>query len=300
LAAFWHGLPDKPLFAALAVSWLALFHFLGNSTLGYENTPSLFGWLDWMYTVGADDAHGKLIPFVVLVLVWVRRRPLMLVAKGPWWGGVGLVVAGLALHMVGFIVQQARLSVVGFFLGFYGLMGWVWGWRWLKACFFPYFLFVFCLPLGGTLGESLTFPLRMLVTQISVAMAHLLAIDVVRQGTQLLGAGGFNFDVGPACSGIRSLTALVALTTIYGFLTFTTGWKRLLMVILAVPLAVVGNVARITGVIITAEAFGERAGTQFHDWAGFVTFLVALVCVMGLGYWLREKEPAPPLESQAA
>jgi len=158
---------------------------------------------------------------------------------------------------------------------------------------------IFCFPLG-TLADKITIPLRTVVTQVSVGNAHLLGVEAIRNGTQIIGANGFNFDVAPACSGIRSLTALTALTTIYGFLTFHAAWKRMLMVFVAVPLAIIGNVARITGVILTSEAFGERAGLQFHEGAGFVTFFVAIICVMALGHWLREDRALPPMEEQPA
>ena len=62
------------------------------------------------------------------------------------------------------------------------------------------------------------------------------------------------------------------------------------MVLIAAPLAVIGNVIRITSVIIAGEAFGKKAGLFVHDWFGFVTFLVAIVVVMLLGYVLREPE----------
>jgi exosortase len=210
------------------------------------------------------------------------------VAKRIWWPGFALLVAGLVLHLVGFIVQQTRISVVGFFVGFYGLTGLVWGKEWMRATFFPYFLLAFCLPLG-TLAEVITFPLRLMVTVISVGVGQGLGIEVARNGTQILsGSGGYHFDVAPACSGIRSLTALTALTTIYGFVSFRAGWKRLLMMLIAVPVAILGNVLRITGMIVASEAFGQEAGVKFHDSAGFVVFAVAIVCVLGLGRWLRE------------
>ena len=299
IARLWASLPDKPLFFILLAAWLALFHFWGNSTFGYKDAASLFSWLNYAYSMSEDDEHGRLIPLVVLGLLIWKRKELSEMPKAPWWPALLLLAAGLLLHVAGYVVQQARVSIVAFFVGLYGLTGLVWGRRWLAATFFPFFLFAFCVPLG-TLAESITFPLRMLVTHISVGIGHALGIEVVRNGTQILGAGGFNFDVAPACSGIRSLTALTALTTIYGFLTFKAAWKRALMVLIAVPLAVIGNVARITGVIITAEAFGEKAGLKFHDGAGFVTFAVAIVCVMALGYWLREDRVAARLEGQPA
>ena len=299
LAVFWRSLPDKPLFFCLLAAWILFFHFLGNSTFGYKDTPSLFVWMNYTYNNSEDDAHGKLIPVVVLVLLAVKRKELTAVSKAPWWPALSLVLAGLLLHVIGYVIQQTRISIIAFFVGFYGLTGLVWGREWLKATFFPYFLFAFCFPMG-TLAEKITFPLRMLVTHISVGIGHALGIEVVRNGTQIMSADGFNFDVAPACSGIRSLTALTALTTIYGFLTFKAGWKRALMVLIAVPLAVIGNVARIAGVIITAEAFGQKAGLKFHDGAGFVTFAVAIVCVLALGHWLREDRADERLEGQPA
>jgi len=298
-AALWSSFPDKLLFFTLCVVWGVFFHVLGNSTFGYKDTPSLFVWMNYAYNSGEDDRHGKLIPLVVLALLLVKRRALTVVPKVPWWPALLLVVAGLLLHVAGYLFQQTRISILAFFLGLYGLTGLVWGPQWLRAAFFPYFLFLFCLPLG-TLGEKITFPLRTLVTHISVGIAHVLGIEAIRNGTQIIGANGFNFDVAPACSGIRSLTALTALTTIYGFLTFHAAWKRVLMVLVAGPLAVIGNVARISGVILVSETFGERAGLKFHDGAGFVTFFVAIICVMALGRWLGEDRAAPPVEEQLA
>jgi exosortase len=295
----WSSLPDKLLFFTLCVVWALFFHFLGNSTFGYKDTPSLFGWMQYTYNSQEDDRYGKFIPLVVFALLLVKRRELTAVPKAPWWPALALVVAGLLLHMAGYIIQQTRISILAFFLGLYGLTGLVWGPKWLRATLFPYFLFLFCFPLG-TLADRLTIPLRTLVTHISVAIAHLLGVEAIRNGTQIIGATGFNFDVAPACSGIRSLTALTVLTTIYGFLTFRAAWKRMLMVCVAVPLAIIGNVARITGVILTSEAFGEQAGVKFHEGAGFITFFVAIICVMALGHWLREDRMVPPIEEQPA
>jgi hypothetical protein len=160
IVGLWASLPDKPLFFILLAAWLALFQLLGNSTFGYKDTPSLFSWLNYVYSMGEDDEHGRLIPIVVLVLLILKRKELTEIPKAPWWPALLLLVAGLLLHIAGYVIQQTRVSVVGFFAGLYGLTGLIWGRRWMAATFFPYFLFVFCLPLGGTLAEKITVPLR--------------------------------------------------------------------------------------------------------------------------------------------
>lgn len=290
LLEFWNLIPDKAVFFALFAAWSLLFHFYGNSTFGYVDTSSLFGWMKYSYGVTPDDEHGALIPLVVLGLIWWKRDQLVQVEKeGAWWP-LGLVLLAIVLHWAGFVVQQVRISIVAYFLGLYGWIGMVWGRKFLQAIFFPYFLFAFCVPIS-TLAEFITFPLRMVVTVCSVAIAQGLGIDVIRDGSRIFDAENtYQYDVAPACSGIRSLIALLALTTIYGFVTFKRAWKRILMMALAGPLAVIGNVIRITAVIIAGEAFGNEAGVFVHDWFGFVTFLVAVVVVMALGYFLREPE----------
>ena len=289
-------LPDKGLFLGLLVAWAALFHFLGNSTLGYFKTSSIFGWLRAIYITSADEGHIVLIPVVVLALFWWKRKTLLDGPKGVWWPALGLVVLALLLHLAGFIIQQTRLSIVAFFLGLYGLTGLVWGRHWLRNSFFPFFLFIFCIP-GTAIAEPVTFQLRLFVAQIVTVISHGLGIGVIRDGTQLFNLQHtFGYDVAPACSGIRSLISLLALTTVYGFVIFRSPRKRLLMAIMAIPLAVLGNVTRLTFVIITAETMGQDAGAWVEQKFGFVTFAVAIGCVALLGHWLREPAPdaAPP------
>ena len=229
-------LPDKALFFGLLAAWIALFQFLGNSTLGYVHTPSLFGWWLWVNTRGLDgagagealnrilnseEAHGWLMPAVILGLFWWNRRELSTVPKKIWWPALGMFIPALSLHILGYMVQQTRISVLAFFAGIYALMGLVWGSAWLRATFFPFFLFIFCVPLGNS-AEYITFPLRLLATKITMLLAHnVLGIDVVQSGTSIWEpTGRFQYEIAAACSGIRSLTAIFALATVYGFIEF--------------------------------------------------------------------------------
>ena len=304
---YWRKWPHKPLFFALLTGWLALFYFVGNSTLGYINTRSIFGWLNYCYNNSQDDEHGKLIPFVVIVLFWWKRQECFRAAKDGWWPALGLLLFGLALHVVGYAIQQTRISVVGFFIGLYGLTGLVWGREWLWKSFFPMILFAFCVP-ARAMAEIVTLPMRMKVTWLSVGFTHnILGIDVFQKGSQIIdGHGMALYDVAPACSGIRSLTTLLAITLVYGFVNFQKSWKRLLMVLLAFPVALLGNTARIVTVIIVGDAFGKDKGAMIEQKFGFITFAVAVSAILAVGWLLREdrtkKDPAPglPLDAKTA
>lgn len=298
LVAALRSLPGKTFLAALLAGWLALFHFLGNSTFGYVDSGSLFGWLNYAYSQSQDDELGRYVPFLVLALCWWKRDELIEVRKAPWAGGVVLVAAALVMHLLGYVIQQTRLSVVAFYLGIYGLLGALWGLAFLRAIFFPFFLFVFCVPLG-TLAETITFPLRLLATDITTWISRsVLGVALIQQGNKLLDAQGtFQYEVAAACGGLRSLTATVALASIYSFVTLERSWKRLVMILSAVPLAVAGNVLRLTLIIVAAEAFGQEAGNWVHDNSvmSLLPYVPAFLGLGALGSWLQErKAPAPP------
>ena len=95
-----------------------------------------------------DDAHGNFIPFLVVGLFWWKRKELLASPFNIWWPGLLILVAGMVLHILGYVLQQPRISIVALFTGIYGLMGLAWGREWLRKSFFPFFLFVFSIPLG--------------------------------------------------------------------------------------------------------------------------------------------------------
>jgi exosortase len=291
----WNTLPNKFFFFGLAAVWTAMFVFLGNSTFGYLDSNSIFAWAFDTYTAPeSDDAHALFIPFAVLALFWWKRKELAAASLQLWWPAIFFVAAGLLLHLVGYVAQQPRLSFIGFFTGLYGLTGLAWGRQWLKKSLFPYFVLLFCVPAPG--AEVLTFKMRLMVSWIVAQIAHLgLAPDLVRDGTQLFDAQRtFAYDVAAACSGIRSLTALLALTTIYSFVVFKSPWRRAAMIVSAFPLAIFGNVMRLCFTVAVAEVGGQSAGKAVETDAGFVTFTVAIVCIYFLGRWLERSETPGP------
>jgi exosortase len=300
----WRRLPNKGLFFILLVAWLALFQFLGNCTFGYMKTPSL---LHWMYDVfqpspnpdAYDESHARIIPFAVLGLFWWKRKELLALDLRAWTPGLAWVGLAVALHVVGYAVQQPRISIVALFTGLYGLMGLAWGPAWLRASFFPFVLFVFCVPLG-TLALPITFRLRMLVCQLVEMTCHyILAIDIVREGTNLVDpTGRYRYDVAPACSGMRSLFATLALAIAYAMLFFQAWWKRGILVASALPLAVLGNFLRMLAIIVAADLGGQTWGNKVHDGGpggvlSLLPYIPAFAGLLLLGHWLHESPPAP-------
>ena len=285
--------PHKILFLIGTLLWFGAFHFFGNSTFGYTDTDSLFGWLDYDYSQKAGDEHGYLVPFAFLALIWFEKQRFIDAVKRQWWPGIILVLIGLLIHLAGYRVQQVRISVIGFFIGWYGIIGMFWGPAFLRAVFFPYILFIFCFPIGS-LSDPISFPLRMMASTITEMLSHILGIDVIRRGTVLFNPDkGYEYEVAAACSGLRSLIAILGISVVYGFLIFRTWWRRLLMILSAFPLAVASNVCRLLMIIIAGEIFGQQGGIYVHDSSilSMVPYLIAFIGMMVLARIFREKEP---------
>jgi exosortase len=294
----WRRLPNKFFFFTLLAAWLLLFQFWGNSILGYVHTSSLFGWLNEAYNSpgsAEDSGHGDLIPFLVVGIFWWKRKEMLSLPLQIWWPGILILAAALALHLMGYVVQQPFLSVVALFAGIYGLMGMAWGRAWLRHSSYPFLLFIFSIPLASHLNFIL-FPLRQLVTWLVEMFAHLLGIEIIRNGTQLMDpSGNFQYEVAAACGGMRSLVAIFLLATVYAFGVFRAPGQRIFLMALGVPFAVLGNFVRLSCIILAAEMGGQEWGNYVHEGGplGLISLLPYVPGIVGLilvGRWMENRE----------
>ncbi|HEV7924400.1 MAG TPA: exosortase/archaeosortase family protein, partial [Verrucomicrobiae bacterium] len=266
---YWSRVPDKWLFLTMLAGWCVLFQFIGISSFNFGAAePSLFGWMKSAWdTPAMDCGHGILIPFVVAILFWVKRRELAASITGVCWPALAVVLGALLIHILGFLAQQPRVSMIALFMGLYGLIGVVWGWQTMWESTFPLVLFAFCMPLGN-FAEVVTLPLRMVSVTLTRMICHgALDIDVLQYGTKLLDAKGqYEFDVVAACSGIHGLVASLAVAMVVAMMSLRSMWKRALMLLVTLPLAICGNVLRLTVVVLVGQAYGQASGKWVHDW----------------------------------
>jgi EpsI family protein len=298
----------RRMFAAglCALAGLAVFQFFGNASRGYIPTGSLFYWWGYQWTNPASElGHAWLILPISLWLFWrnlqnaergspiADRETQNPKLKTQNLGAVSVMVVALALHALGFVAQQARISIVALLLFIWGVLRLAGGPRWGTAAVFPLAFMAFAIPVDVL--DSLGFWLRVWVVKASAIIAHAAGIGVLQSGTQLLAPdGSYNYDVAAACSGINSLTALVALSLLAGYLNLNTWWRRALVFLLCFPLVYLGNVARIVSIIFAAQIGGPKWGDIAHEVMGYGIFVIVLGGVLAAIAALQRWWPESP------
>ena len=277
---------------ACAAAGFALFQFWGNATHGYIATNSLFYWWGFQW-VNADSEtqHAWLILALSLFLLWRNLRRDVTPDAGVPLRAAGALAGGLALHAAGYVAQQPRISVVALLLYAWGVLALGGGRRWARASAFPVAFMVFAIPVSAL--DTVGFWLQMGVVRAGERIAHMVGIGVVRNGTQLFSPDGrYQYDVVAACSGIRSLMALTALSLFVGYVWFRPTWLRAAMLLLSVPLVYLGNVVRISSIVLAAQWGGQAWGDRVHDVMGFGTFIIVVGGVIAVAEFIAGRRPA--------
>jgi exosortase len=276
--------------AVSTVCGILVFQFLGNSTRGYIASSSLFYWWGFQWVNPASDTqHGFLILAISAWLVFhnLRSEPR---ASGACAAAAAAMVAGLLVHALGFVAEQARLSILGLLLFTWGAVSIAGGRRWSRACAFPIAFMIFAIPLNAL--DSAGFWLRMWVIGTSSSIVHGLGIHVLVNGTQLLSPDGrYDYDVAAACSGVRSLVAVTALSLLIGYLRFRARWLWAAMFVAAFPLIYAANVLRIVSIVVAAQVGGQSLGDKVHEVMGFVVFAIVLGGIYFMSEWIARVRP---------
>jgi len=262
-----------------------LFGFRGNAQEADRQGTSAILWMVRRWRATDENLTlGWIIPLVSLFALWQKRNDLRAAPASVYGGGLVVVVLSLLLHWVGLRSQLTRLSLLALIGLLWGIPSYLWGRSVARILVFPCAYLLFCIPLSFL--NNLTVPLRILASSVSVGLLNGLGISAVRQGTAVFSSagGGFNFDVADACSGLRSLLAMAAVTAAYAHFTQRTLVRKWILFLATVPLALIGNVARIVTVgVVAATCSRDAALGVYHTFSGFIIFAVAILLMMAVG-----------------
>lgn len=226
-----------------------------------------------------DFSHGFLIPFFAVFLVWDNRQKLRDTPIQPSWAGATLVVLGLFELLLGRLGADLFLQRTSFILVVAGVVWTLLGKAMLARLKFVLFVILLAIPLPTIVFNQITFPLQLLASRFASDLLPLAGVPVLRDGN-IINLPAMSLEVAEACSGIRSLMSLFTVAVIYGYFLERQIWRRWVLAISALPIAVAANVARIFGTGLCVQYWDpDRALGFFHEFSGWLMFLVSLSCL---------------------
>ena len=139
------------------------------------------------------------------------------------------------------------------------------------------------IPIPSILMDRITFPMQLFASRVAASALYFIDIPVLREGNVMLLANT-SLEVAEACSGIRSLISLLALSVVFAYISQKITWKRVLLVLSTFPIAIIANAARVSGTGVLAHYYGDSVAQGFfHGFSGWILFVVAFVCLFGVG-----------------
>lgn len=233
--------------------------------------------LDWWQI--PDDSHGFLVPIFAGYLVWARREKIRNTEIAPAWIGVPVIAVGLAFLLLGDLGAElfiSRFSFVILLTGFTLCFG---GWDLLRQLRFPLLVLLIAIPIPAILLNKVTLPLQMLASKMASDILPLFGVPVLREGN-VIDLPTMKLEVAEACSGIRSLVSLFAISIFYGYFALNSNLRRFVLILFSVPIALAVNSLRIVGTGLAVQYWDpEKALGFFHEFSGWVMFLVSLACL---------------------
>ena len=243
------------------------------------------GWVRRAWNPETHYEHGPLVPLIALFLVWNALPKLRNVRPVPSNLGLLPLLFGVGLFLVSARSLQARLA-----LGCVavppaeGIIFFAAGKRYARVLLFPVCCLFFLIPLPGV--DQATVRLQLLVTQAANLICNVIGIHLMAVGTTLRAVDqSFNFEIAGGCSGINSLMAITLMTAVFRPSDREVSlWKQIVLFAASVPVAIIGNIARLVSIMIVAKCFGQTiAGGWFHDISAYVVsfpFAFGALCLV--------------------
>lgn len=243
---------------------------------------------DW--STNDNYSHGFLVPFITGYLIWKDRAILSGMKPSPSNIGLICLVASLGFFVVANIGAELftmRSSMILVALsGTLFLFG-----KQITRHVAPAILYLFfMIPFPAIIWNKIALPLKLFATTVAVSVIKILNIPVHQEGN-IIQLANTTLEVVDACSGLRSLVSLLALSAAFAMITEHSRLKKMILFLSAVPLAIILNVIRLTMTAVLSKYYGPKVAQGFfHDVSGMLVFVVAMVLLWGINSMMVKKQ----------
>ena len=239
---------------------------------------------DWYYD--ANYSHGFLILPVAIFLFWRKRKKLVFPARPSRWGififGLGCLGLILGIAASEFFTTRMSLLIIISGISLYHL-----GLENFRKVWFAFFFLIFMVPIPAVIYFSATVPMQLFSTKITGFVLQVMGVPFIRQGN-IIYLPQYTLEVVEACSGLRSLVTLLALSSLYGYLTLPGKTRPVILFLAAIPIAIIANIIRLAFTAVGAYAVSANlAESLLHEISGLLVFVFAIILVIITGAFLK-------------
>lgn len=230
-----------------------------------------------------DYQHGFLIA-LALYFARERRGDLEDARIEGSWLGIAPLAIGLVSLAIGRLGTELMTMRSAFVFTLMGLVLLLLGREVFRILAFPLFFLFLMVPLPQSLVNTIAFPLQLIAAKVAVLSLQQLGIPALVEGN-IIHLAHSQLFVHEACSGLRSLMALITLGVVFAHF-FKRGvlWLQILLVASTIPIAIAVNSFRVALTGYLTHYFGESVATgAIHDFQGIFTFGMAFLILLGEG-----------------
>jgi len=232
-----------------------------------------------------DYSHGFLIVPLALWFAWERLPKLRRVEFSGSWLGLLPLAMGTTTLLIGRLGIELMNMRISFVFTVIGLVVLLLGRRTFRILAFPLLFLFLMVPLPRSVVNVVAFPLQLMATDFAVNALYLFEIPALREGN-IIHLANTQLFVAEACSGLRSLTALITLGVIFAYFFRKSAAERIIIVLSAIPIAILVNAFRVALTGGLTHYLGKEAASGWiHQTEGLFTFGIAFLLLL-LEAWL--------------
>ena len=232
-----------------------------------------------LWSISDTYAHGFIVPFISLWLIWRNRHIWMYLNPQPSPKTLFLIFFVSIFWFAGNLVAVNAVTQLSFVMMIALCIPVVVGWKIASLITFPIAFLFFSVPIGDFMLPTM----MDWTADFTVIALQLTGIPVYREGLQFVIPSG-RWSVVEACSGIRYLLASLTVGSLFAYLNYQSFVKRSIFIVFAIVVPLIANWLRAYMIVLIGHYSGNELATGVdHLIYGWLFFGLIILVMLFIG-----------------
>ena len=236
--------------------------------------------LIFSWSKSEEHSHGFLILPICFYIIFMKRKEIYSTPINPSIYGLFLTIGSLIIYFFSLISEITTLASVSMVFTIIGIILYLFGKDYLKVLYFPIFLLFLMIPIPSQIYSKLTIPLQLFVSKLSQSILYFIGIPIFREGNVIVTPQA-TLEVVQACSGLRSMISLIALSLVFGYFMLNSKFLAVMLSFLSIPITILMNIIRVSITVLALYVFKvDLTSDPAHTIYGMLIFFIAFTLIM--------------------